>query len=306
MIALAIIKIISFGLQTDPSIQLSSLPVTVVIIIYIMEFIRKTVRAPFATGLVLSSAYEETNKWINDDIRPLPPHRRTWRAWTYISWWSVFMFSITNWQMGASLISLGLSVWQCMLLIVASRVVHGFLAVAGGMPGGQWHIGFPVVSRLVWGVYGSFLPIIMRLFIAVFAFAFNTWYGGLCTTAMLQAMSSSFNGLADRFPASSHITIQELIGWLVFNALMLPVLTIKPEGSPIVFTTFNAISVATLVAILVWSLVAADGAGPMLSQSTVAVGSFGWTVVKGLSTSLASMMAPMSSYSLGNGCHGAR
>ncbi|KAF2106347.1 NCS1 nucleoside transporter [Lophiotrema nucula] len=252
-----------------------------------------------ALALPANEGGRSESGWSNGDLRPLPPHRRTWGTWVFVSWWSVFMFSLTNWQIGASLIALGLSVWQSMVLIVASRVLHAGLAVANGMPGGEWHIGFPVFSRAVWGVYGAFLPVAMRTFLGLFAFAFNTWFGGLCTAAMLAAMSEGFRNLPATFPASSHVTLAQLLGWLIFNVLMLPVLAVKPERAALLFSTFNAVSFVTLVSIMIWSLVAAHGAGPMLSHSSpdMVSGSHGWIVVKGFCTSLAVLMAPMMSQS---------
>lgn len=34
-----------------------------------------------------SSEKSVVNVWINDDIRPLPPSRRTWNTVTFISFW---------------------------------------------------------------------------------------------------------------------------------------------------------------------------------------------------------------------------
>ena len=206
------------------------------------------------------------------------------------------MFSITNWQIGASLVSLGLSVWQSMILIILSRIVHAYIAVLNGTPGGKWHIGFPVFSRLIWGVKGSYLPVVMRLFLGLFAFAFNTWFGGLCVTAMLEAMSHGFHNLPNHIPASQNVTTGQLTGWIVYCILNLPVLAVRPEKAFKLFTVFNGISLVTLVSIVIWALTEAHGAGPDLSQPNADLSSsaLGWTVVKGFSTSLAVLIAPLS------------
>lgn len=34
-----------------------------------------------------SSDVAEANVWINDDIRPMPPSRRRWTMWTFMSFW---------------------------------------------------------------------------------------------------------------------------------------------------------------------------------------------------------------------------
>jgi len=205
------------------------------------------------------------------------------------------MFSLTNWQFGASLINLGLSVWQAMILIIASRVVHAGLAVLNGTPGGEWHIGFPVFSRLIWGVKGSFLPVVLRSFLGLFAFSFNTWYGGLCVTAILEAISSGFYNLPNNIPASQHVTTGQITGWIVYCVLNAPILAVRPEKSFLLFTTFNAISLATLISILIWSLVAAHGAGSYLSMPNASFdpATLGWIVVKGFSSSIASLLPPL-------------
>lgn len=42
----------------------------------------------FLSSIRLSSTDKSVaNIWINDDIRPLPPSRRTWTTWTFISFW---------------------------------------------------------------------------------------------------------------------------------------------------------------------------------------------------------------------------
>jgi NCS1 family nucleobase:cation symporter-1 len=35
------------------------------------------------------------NVWINDDIRPLEPERRTWTTWTFVSFWLVNQIAST-------------------------------------------------------------------------------------------------------------------------------------------------------------------------------------------------------------------
>lgn len=93
--------------------------------------------------------------WINDDIRPLPPSRRTWSTMTFIGWWSVWQLSLTNWQLGGSLVASSLSVWQTMVAVVLGRTIAAIVAILIGYIGAEWHIGFPVYSRAIWGVFVS-------------------------------------------------------------------------------------------------------------------------------------------------------
>ena len=37
--------------------------------------------------------------------------------------------------------------------------------------GAEWHVGFPIYNRFVWGVFGSFFPLLMRITLS------SVWYG---------------------------------------------------------------------------------------------------------------------------------
>ena len=92
------------------------------------------------------------NAWTNDDIRPLPPSRRQWTSWTFFGWWAVWMMALANFQIGSSMVATGLSVWQAMIAVILGRIIIAAMAVLNGYPGAEWHIGFPVFSRMIWGM----------------------------------------------------------------------------------------------------------------------------------------------------------
>jgi NCS1 family nucleobase:cation symporter-1 len=105
-------------------------------------------------ALTLSSQSKSSvSVWINDDIRPLPPSRRTWSTLTFIGWWSVWQLSLTNWQLGGALVASSLSVWQTMVAVILGRIIAAIVAILIGYIGAEWHIGFPVYSRVIWGVF---------------------------------------------------------------------------------------------------------------------------------------------------------
>jgi NCS1 family nucleobase:cation symporter-1 len=92
--------------------------------------------------------------WINDDIRPLPPRRRKWDRVAFLSFQMINQVCISNRQVGASLVAVGLSVWQTMIAVIVGKIIVSLVTVYNGYIGAEWHIGFPVLSRFVWGIYG--------------------------------------------------------------------------------------------------------------------------------------------------------
>jgi len=228
----------------------------------------------------------KSSVWINDDIRPLPPSRRLWDSFAYISFWAINQICLSNWQIGSSLVAIGLSVWQTMIAVILGKIIIALVAVCNGYMGADWHIGFPVLSRVIWGMNGSYLAILQRIVLGFTWFAVQSWTGGLCITAVLSAMFPSFKNMTNTLPASANTTTPKLVGWILYNAITAPLLYIPPEKTRKMLMVMNAISIVTLVSMMIYLLAAAHGAGPLLSAPATASTSseLGWGIVSGVTT----------------------
>ncbi|GAB7355110.1 hypothetical protein MBLNU459_g5687t3 [Dothideomycetes sp. NU459] len=235
---------------------------------------------------VPSSSETTSNFWINDDIRPLPPHRRTWTRWGFVSFWAINQIALSNFQIGASLIAVGLSVWQAVIAIIIGKIIIAAVAVLNGYVGAEWHIGYPVFSRAIWGVYGQYLALVQRVLLSLVWFAVQSWTGGLCVQNILSAIFPSYQHMGNHFPESANLNTKQFIGWVIFNVLMALIIYVKPERMQWVVLYMNIISFITLVGIMIWALSTAHGAGPLLSApATASSGSqLGWAIVRGVTT----------------------
>ncbi|KAK2042610.1 NCS1 nucleoside transporter [Colletotrichum somersetense] len=233
----------------------------------------------------------ESNVWINDDIRPMPPSRRRWTTSTFISFWLTNQVAISNWQLGASLVAAGLSVWQSVIAIIVGKIIIALVAIFNGMVGAEWHIGFPVVSRYIWGVYGQYVILIQRIILSLVWFSVQSWTGGLTVVNCLSAIFPSFESMGNVFPESSHLTSKGFVGWILYNILLIPILYIRPERIQKVLLAFNVISSVTLVAIMIWALATAGDAGSLVRQGSKSMSSneLGWQIVHGITTVIGSI-----------------
>ncbi|KAH6954457.1 NCS1 nucleoside transporter [Fusarium avenaceum] len=232
-----------------------------------------------------------SNIWINDDIRPLEPGRRTWNTATFISYWMVNQVTISNWQMGASLVATGLSVWQVVVATFIGKIIISLVAIFNGYPGAEWHIGYPVGSRYIWGPYGSFIAIIQRIILSLVWFTVQSWTGGLCISLILSAMFPSYHRLGNVFSASSNLDTKQFVGWILFNIAMIPILFVPPHKINPVLLYSNIAASVTLIFIMIWSLVEAKGGGPLLSESVTPMSShdLGWAITSGVTTVIGGM-----------------
>lgn len=240
---------------------------------------------------VQSSEQKDGSWWSNDDIAPLPPSRRTWTYLTYFSWWSVWLLGITNFQLGSSLVAIGLSIGQTMAVIVIGRLITAGIAVLLGHVGGKWHISYPVYSRAVWGFYGSFIPIILRICVGLIGYAIQSWLGALNVTAVLDAIFPSFYHMKNTLPTSSNVTTKELVGWVVFNIALAPALLIAPEKARKPMVVSVLISFATLLAMTIWSGVHSSSLGSLWTAPSAIKGShdLGWAMISGITSVLGSI-----------------
>ncbi|KIW71751.1 hypothetical protein PV04_03885 [Phialophora macrospora] len=228
----------------------------------------------------------ESSIWINDDIRPLPPSRRLWDTWAYISFWAINQIALSNWQLGAALIAVGLSVWQTMIAVIIGKIIIAGVAICNGMVGATWHIGFPVLSRGIWGIWGSYVIILQRIVLSLTWFCVQSWTGGLCVSAVLSSIFPSFHHMHNTLPESANTTTKLLTGWIVYNIITIPMLYIPPEKTRRLLFAMNLISVVTLISMMTYVLSAAGGGGPLLSAPAEAQSGseLGWAIVQGITT----------------------
>jgi NCS1 family nucleobase:cation symporter-1 len=183
-----------------------------------------------------------------------------------------------------------------MIATIIGKIIISGVAIFNGYVGAEWHIGYPVYARVIWGVYGSYLALVQRILLGLVWFSVQSWTGGLCITAVLDAMFPSFHHMKNHFPESANMTTTQFIGWVVYNLVTIPMLYMPPEKTKRVFMIMNAISLVTLTSIMIWALAAARGAGPLLSApATASTGAeLGWAIVKGVTTVIGSIAVGLS------------
>ncbi len=90
-----------------------------------------------------------------------------------------------------------------------------------------------ILIRLIFGIYGSYIGIIVRIFLSVIWYGSQAWLGGLCVSVMLSSWSYSFLTMKNTLPASAHMETRDLVGFLLFHLISAPLLVrIPPRSIP--------------------------------------------------------------------------
>jgi NCS1 family nucleobase:cation symporter-1 len=109
----------------------------------------------------------ERNPWKNEDLAISPMEDRTWGWVSYASFWCVYGINPGTWNVGSALITTGLTTWQAVICIWLGYLFGAIGVVLHSRSASVYHFGFPVESRMTWGLRASFFPIILRVITAL-------------------------------------------------------------------------------------------------------------------------------------------
>ncbi|KAE9372864.1 hypothetical protein N431DRAFT_467091 [Stipitochalara longipes BDJ] len=200
--------------------------------------------------------YAGTTEWGNHDFYPIPMKERTYSWGGYFAFILVTGVKITTFTLGSSYIAYGLTAGQTLEMVFLGTFVSGCIAYISARPGLDHNMGYTMFLRTAFGLRGVYFPIgIMIITGSVFCY-----YGGLAFTVLFAAVFTSFHHMKNTLPASSAITTQQLIGYLVFVACYIPcVWFIKPHKLKNWMYPCTIITLCTFFGILGYSVHVSKG-----------------------------------------------
>lgn len=152
-----------------------------------------------------------------------------------------------------------------------SFFIISWVIAGNGTVGAIYHVPFPVIARASWGFWGSYIPIISRVILAVFWFAIQNVNGGNAVRVMLGAIWPSYLRLPNHIPESEGITTNGMVGFLLFWIIQFPFLCMRPDRLRWLFMAKSVLVPIAWIAMLVWAFVAESGGGSIFEQSTASV-----------------------------------
>ena len=183
----------------------------------------------------------------------------------------------------------GLSWWQAWLCVWFGYAIAACFVVLTGRIGAVYHIGFPVVGRSSFGIWGSLWPVFNRAAMACIWYGVQAYIGGHCVYIMLRSIWLSWD--RDKIPntfSTEATTTADYASFFIFWLCSLPALWFPVHKIRHLFTVKSYFVPVCGVAFLVWAVVRAGGIGPIVKQgNTVHGGDLAWEMIKGIMSSIA-------------------
>ncbi|GAA5932535.1 nucleobase cation symporter-1 family protein [Sporobolomyces koalae] len=225
----------------------------------------------------------------NNDLLPVPPEHRLWKAWNFWTFWIADSFNLNTFMIASSMVGAGLSWWQAWLcVIVGYSLAAGFL-VLNAIPGGQYSIIFPAYVRASFGVFGGFWPVLQRAVMSCVWFGVQGWIGGEVTYTLLTAIFPSFARIHNSIPSSGTDTAH-FVSFFIFSFISLFVIYLPIHSLRHFFTLKALVSPICGLALFGWCISKAGGAGDLIHKPSELGGStLGWAFVANLMACLGNM-----------------
>jgi NCS1 family nucleobase:cation symporter-1 len=227
----------------------------------------------------------------NHDLKPVEPERRQWGPWNFVAFWIADSFNINTWMISSSMIVGGLSWWQSWLCVWIGYSIAGFFICLTGRIGATYHIGFPVVARSSFGIWGSLWPVFNRAAMACIWYGVQAYIGGHCVYLMIRSIWLSWDRRLirpDDFSPESGTSTADFTSFFIFWLCSLPAIWFPVHKIRHLFTVKSYFVPVAGIAFLIWAVVRAGGIGPIVRQPARKEGSeLAWQFVKGVMSSIA-------------------
>lgn len=223
----------------------------------------------------------------NPDLEPMPPSRRIWGFFSFFGYWAVPNITIWTWSTGSAILGLGsgngLNIAHVMGALTIGNVLICIYTCLNSGPGSKYHIGYTVCQRMIFGIYGSSIGIVIRIILSIVFYGSQSWLGGISLVVVFSSFSENFLNMKNTFPDSLYMTTRDFIGFLVFQIIQIFFLFIKPEKFNKWVNGSCVITFIAFVGVLIACLCKNGGPGPLYHQKvTMSHWETGWMWLQGM------------------------
>lgn len=221
----------------------------------------------------------------NPDLVPLRQQRRNWNWWGFLSYWVIHTLPISSYTSASTLLNYGLNVGCTMAAVIVGNALTTVNSILCGQPGADHHVSYSMYSKAFFGTNGFYLATLLRAISAIVWYGNNGWLGGLVINSLLGSLSYRYLTWENTLPASVPFTNREIIGFVIYQILLIPFMIYKPENMRIAMAVTSLMGFVAMIGICAFSVTNNNGsAGAMMTEKSALTGSaFSWAFFRALS-----------------------
>ncbi|GAD98421.1 krueppel c2h2-type zinc finger protein, putative [Paecilomyces variotii No. 5] len=196
---------------------------------------------------------------VNEDLLPSPPKRQTWTTWNFFAYWWSESWAVSTWSLGSSLIALGASVRDALLVVFFADLLSAVVIIFNGRAAALYHVGYPVLARVPFGVYGSYFFVVLRAILGIIWGGVQLYFEGQFVSICLRCIFPGWTKIQNGIPASQYITTQVMVGFFLAFLFTLPLMFIHTTKIRHLFSIKSFILPLAGMGIVCWATTANGG-----------------------------------------------
>jgi NCS1 family nucleobase:cation symporter-1 len=180
------------------------------------------------------------------------------------------------------MIGIGLNWWQAILTIFLSQLISSLAMVANSRCASVYHIGYPIVGRSVFGMWGAFYFVGVRALLAIIWFSVQLYSGASLVANMLRAVfGEHYTSIPNHIPVSQGITSAGMLAFFLFWCVHLPFTFLRPYQLKWLFNLKIVTMVPAVFGLFIFCMANTKGhiGAGHLSQTSSSKGAWGWFFV---------------------------
>ncbi|QLQ82284.1 hypothetical protein HG537_0H00450 [Torulaspora globosa] len=217
----------------------------------------------------------------NPDLQPIRAPNQTWGFWSNFAYWGVISFSVGTWVSASSAAQYGLSYAATIGTFIVGDVVTILFTLANSYPGWDWKVGYTLSQRFTFGIYGSWIGILIRVLMSIVYYGSNAWLGGRCFNMIINSWSHHYLTLPNTLPDNVAMTTKEIIGFMLFNVICCFFYMMKPYHLNYILIWSCIATCFSMMGMVIYLTHKAHGVGDLfVSLESTATGSdYAWAWV---------------------------
>ncbi|EED14067.1 allantoin permease, putative [Talaromyces stipitatus ATCC 10500] len=226
----------------------------------------------------------------NEDLLPSPPERQTWTVWNFFAYWWSESWAVSTWSLGSSLIALGATVRDALLVIIFANLLSAVVIVLNGRAASRYHVGYPVLARTTFGIWGSYFFVVLRAILGVVWGGVQMFFEGQFISICLRCIFPGWTKIHNSIPASQEITTQVMVGFFLAFLFTLPLMFIHTSKIRHLFSLKAIVFPIAALGVVCWATTANGGVSSNALQATASKPSSTTVFVWGIISQFNSVM----------------
>ena len=145
--------------------------------------------------LELDKTFPEEKYLWNEDFHPTPVKLRKWGSWTFFGIWFGMAIEVESWALVSIGYSFGLDWFYSLMAVVIGNLIVLIPMIIQSHGGARYGVPETPLTRSRWGIYGNWIPSIIRGVIGAGWWGIDTWIIAECVGAIYLISSNQLSVL---------------------------------------------------------------------------------------------------------------